>query len=201
MAERSEKGGILKLPQNVSSEKHALVRSRRSALWRSRPGARRLDGLLGRKIGDLRRYRFCQARLGAEFGLAVQPSEPRALYRTRGRGPEFGPNIYDEKLWPLIGKNIKRPRLDSTKLRSFFWEFARSRLVAVSVMNLADEFRAQRADNVRTLINATVLHVDTNAEGDRVTGLEISTIDGAKSHVSAKVLSSRRAALKMRASC
>src|ERR1700733_12514700 len=99
----------------------------------------------------------------------------------------LGPNIYDEKLWPLIGKNVKRPPLDSTKLRSFFWQFARSRLVAVSVMNLADEFRAQLAENVRTLINATVLHVDTNAEGDRVTGLQISTIDGAKSHVRAKV--------------
>src|SRR5882757_1413710 len=41
----------------------------------------------------------------------------------------LGPNLYDARLWNLIGSKIKRFPLDPSKLRSFFWQFARSRLI------------------------------------------------------------------------
>jgi choline dehydrogenase-like flavoprotein len=99
----------------------------------------------------------------------------------------LGPNLYDARLWEFIGSKIKRPAIDPTKLRSFFWQFSRSRLIPESVMNFADEFRAANADNIRTLINATVLHIHTNDAGNAFSSLEISTIAGVRSKVTAKI--------------
>jgi len=99
----------------------------------------------------------------------------------------LGPNLYDERLWKLIRGKIKRPPLDNTKLRSFFWQFARSRLKHTEAMNFADEFRALHSDNIHTLIDATVIHIDTNDIGDAFAGVEISTIDGARYYATAKI--------------
>ena len=99
----------------------------------------------------------------------------------------LGPNLYDARLWKLIGSRIKRPTIDPNKLRSFFWQFSRSRLIPKSVMNLADEFRAVHADNILTLVNATVLHIHTNDAGNAFSSLEISTITGVRSQVTAKI--------------
>jgi choline dehydrogenase-like flavoprotein len=99
----------------------------------------------------------------------------------------LGPNLYDERLWKLIRGRIKRPPLDQTKLSSFFWQFARSRLKHTEVMNFADEFRALDAKNIRTLINATVMHIDTNDAGDAFAGVDISTIEGVRHYAKAKI--------------
>lgn len=98
----------------------------------------------------------------------------------------LGPNIYDEKMWDLIGAKIKRPPLDKNKLNSFFWQFARSRLRNTEIMNFADEFRSTHSENIRTLIDATVTHINTNGSGDAVSSLEVSTIEGARYRVEAK---------------
>jgi choline dehydrogenase-like flavoprotein len=99
----------------------------------------------------------------------------------------LGPNLYDERLWKLVRGKIKRPPLDKAKLRSFFWQFARSRLKHTEAMNFADEFRALHAENIHTLIDATVTHIDTTDTGDAFAGVEISTIDGARYYATAKI--------------
>jgi choline dehydrogenase-like flavoprotein len=98
-----------------------------------------------------------------------------------------GPNLFGEDLWSLIGRKVKRPALDTTKLRSFFWGFARSRLNHTEIMNLADEFKIEDADNIRTLTNATVVHINTDDAGTAFRSLEISTLDGARSFVAGKI--------------
>jgi choline dehydrogenase-like flavoprotein len=99
----------------------------------------------------------------------------------------LGPNLYGEELWTLIGHKVKRPPVDKAKLHSFFWQFARSRLNHTKIMNLAEEFRIKSADNIRTLTNATVVHIDTDSTGTIFRGLEVSTIDGARSYVTGKL--------------
>jgi choline dehydrogenase-like flavoprotein len=99
----------------------------------------------------------------------------------------LGPNFYDEHLWKLIGSKKVRPPLDSRKLRSFFWQFARSRLDHLKVMNFADEFRASEFHNIRALVDATAVRLDTNEAGDAFAGVEISTINGARSYLSARI--------------
>ena len=121
------------------------------------------------------------------FRVTFWSRNARPLLDRAARVLNLGPNLYDARLWKLIGSKIKRPAIDPTKLRSFFWQFSRSRLIPRSVMNFADEFRAAHADNILTLINATVLHIHTNDAGNAFSSLEISTITGVRSKVTAKI--------------
>jgi choline dehydrogenase-like flavoprotein len=98
----------------------------------------------------------------------------------------LGPNSYDDSLWKLIGMAPPEPRLDVEGLRSFFWQFARSRLDHLDIMRFGREFVTFRAENVRVLLNATVRQIEIAPDGGSFDGLEISTIDGVRSKVKAK---------------
>lgn len=113
---------------------------------------------------------------------ALEPYFDRAAHALN-----MGPNYYDEKLWDLIGSKVKRPPLDKSKLRSVFWQFARSRLSHTDVMNLADEFRILECNNIRTLTNATVVHIDVDETGRKFAGLEVSTLEGVRHYISARL--------------
>lgn len=99
----------------------------------------------------------------------------------------LGPNHYDDELWDLIGSKVTRPPLDQTKLRSVFWQFARSRIRPAEIMNLSDEFRTLVCANVQTLTNATVVHIDLTDDHTRFRGVEVSALDGTRHYVSAKL--------------
>ena len=99
----------------------------------------------------------------------------------------LGPNSYDESLWKLIGMAAPEPRVDVEGLRSFFWQFARSRLDHLDIMRFGREFVTFKADNVRVLLNATVRQIELAPDGASFDGLEISTVDGVRSKVKAKL--------------
>ena len=99
----------------------------------------------------------------------------------------LGPNCYDDGLWELIGRTPPEPRIDVDGLRSFFWQFARSRLDHLDIMRFGREFVTFKADNVRVLINATVRQIELAPNGTSFNGLEISTIEGVRSKVNAKL--------------
>jgi choline dehydrogenase-like flavoprotein len=103
------------------------------------------------------------------------------------RALNLGPNCYDDGLWKLIGIKPPEPRLDADGLRSFFWQFARSRVDHLDVMRMDREFVNCKADNVRVLLNATVTQVGLTPDGASFEGLEVSTIDGVRSKVKAKL--------------
>ncbi len=98
----------------------------------------------------------------------------------------LGPNCYDERLFERAGTEPPKPQLDPQVLKPFFWQFARSRLDKLDILRIAPEFLRLDAANIRILMNATATHIDTDDAGD-FASFEISTIDGAKSHVRAKV--------------
>jgi choline dehydrogenase-like flavoprotein len=98
----------------------------------------------------------------------------------------LGPNTYDDKLWEIIGIRPPDPRLDSDGLRSFFWQFARSRTNPLDVMRFGPEFAKIRADNIRVLLNATATRIELNGDGRNFETIEISTIDGVRSKVKAR---------------
>lgn len=97
----------------------------------------------------------------------------------------LGPNCYDDRLWGLMGLTPPQPKLDPTRLESFFWQFARSRTDKLDYLRFGPEFVASNAPNVRVLVNATVIRIDTDETGARFQGLEVSTIDGVRSSVRA----------------
>src|SRR2546423_1641215 len=111
-----------------------------------------------------------------------------APYLDRAAGVlNLGPNSYDESLWELIGMAPPEPRVDVEGLRSFFWQFARSRLDHLDIMRFGREFVTFKADNVRVLLNATVRQIELAPDGTSFNGLEISTVEGVRSKVKARL--------------
>ena len=68
----------------------------------------------------------------------------------------LGPNCYDDNLWKLIGIPPPQPQFDPKLLKSFFWQFARSRVDHLDIMRFGREFILIDSPNVRVLLNATV---------------------------------------------
>jgi choline dehydrogenase-like flavoprotein len=97
----------------------------------------------------------------------------------------LGPNCYDERLWELMRVSPPQPELNPSRLESFFWQFARSRSDKMDFLRFGPEFATCNAPNVRVLLNATVTHIDTDEAGAGFRGLQVSTIDGARSSVRA----------------
>jgi choline dehydrogenase-like flavoprotein len=98
----------------------------------------------------------------------------------------LGPNCYDDRLWELIGITPPQPQLDPSLLKSFFWQFAQSRIDKLDLMRFGPEFLTSDVPNVSVLFNATVTRIDTNAVGSAFEKLEVSTIDGVRSLVRAR---------------
>jgi choline dehydrogenase-like flavoprotein len=99
----------------------------------------------------------------------------------------LGPNLYDDKLWELLGTTRPQPELDTEGLSSFFWQFARSRIDQFDIMRFGREFVTFKADNVRVLLNATATRIDLTADGCKFDGLEVSTLLGARHRLKARV--------------
>ena len=79
--------------------------------------------------------------LGADTGFGSRESLADYFERA-AKELNLGPNVYDENLWNLIAGKETRRLLNTKQLRSFFWQFARSRLDHLQVINFADEFRS-----------------------------------------------------------
>lgn len=121
-------------------------------------------------------------------GWPIARSSLEPYFERAAQVLNLGPNIYDERLWPLVAgsEGMRRPPVDKTRLISRFWQFARSRLNPNEIMNFVSEFKQVEASNIRLMINATVTHIDTDATGEAFESLEICTIEGVRSRVRAK---------------
>jgi choline dehydrogenase-like flavoprotein len=95
----------------------------------------------------------------------------------------LGPNVYDDRLWALIGRRPPEPQLNPDLLRSFFWQFARSRIDQMDLMRFGPEFVREHADNVRVLLNATVTRIVTDAGGTSFESVEVACLEGARARV------------------
>jgi choline dehydrogenase-like flavoprotein len=65
----------------------------------------------------------------------------------------LGPKVSSDLLWSVIGCEPPGPHIDPQVLRSFFWQFARSRLNQFQAMRFGPEFIREQAPNVRVLVN------------------------------------------------
>ena len=119
---------------------------------------------------------------GWPFGLeTLDPYLDRAA-----EALNLGPNCYDDRLWELMGIAPPQHQVDPSLLKSFFWQFARSRINKIDIVRFGPEFLTLDAPNVRVLLNATVTRIDTNEAGSAFDSLEASTIDGVRSRIRAK---------------
>jgi choline dehydrogenase-like flavoprotein len=98
----------------------------------------------------------------------------------------LGPNVYDDELWRLIGASIPKPSVDADVLRSFFWQFARSRVDHLDVMRFGREFGGFSAPNIRVLLNATATRINLSRSGSAFDHLEVATLSGVRHSVTAR---------------
>ena len=86
-----------------------------------------------------------------------------------------------------LGPKQPDPRFETGDLHSFYWQFARSRLDPLDIMRFGREFLTLNASNVRVLLNATATQIGLTADGGTFDRLEIATLGGAKSSVTARI--------------
>lgn len=92
----------------------------------------------------------------------------------------LGPNVYDEKFWDVAGRKAPEPHIDETRLKPFFWQFARSRVDPLDIYRSGSDFTDVKRPDVTIVTDATVQRVLTDGAGTRVTGVEAASIDGQK---------------------
>lgn len=121
-------------------------------------------------------------------GWPVSEEDLAPFYDRAAALLNLGPNVHDDELFRLASVEAPEPHFDGRRLRSFFWQFARSRLDKMDVFRVAPELKRIKADNIRVLTNATATHINSDETGARVTGLDLATIDGVTSEVRAKAV-------------
>jgi choline dehydrogenase-like flavoprotein/nucleoside-diphosphate-sugar epimerase len=103
---------------------------------------------------------------------------------------ELGPNVYDERLFDVLG--VRRPPdLDRRTLDTFFWQFSKNLefpygRAPYAPLQVGQQFLRAPPGNVRVLVNATVTHLNTDQEGKRLTSLEVSSIEGRRMTVTSR---------------
>lgn len=113
----------------------------------------------------------------------------------------LGPNCYDDRLWELMRIAAPQPQLDPSVLKSFFWQFARSRIDKLDIMRFGPEFVTYDAPNVRVLLNATVTRIDTNETGMESSGSKSRPLMASARGCGRKRRCSRQAPSKIHAYC
>ncbi|KAA9009418.1 GMC oxidoreductase [Histidinibacterium aquaticum] len=100
----------------------------------------------------------------------------------------LGPNCYDDALWGKMGRDCPVPRPDEASFRSFFWQFARSRIDPMTILNAGREFLNDAPVPCRILTGATVTAITASEDGSRVEGVEVAARDGRRRRVSARTV-------------
>lgn len=125
-----------------------------------------------------------QARSWVPYsGWPIQHSDLAPYLDRAAQVLNLGPNVYDDGLWERIPATPPTPKLDADELRSFFWQFARSRQDPLDIMRFGRDFLTYKADNTRVLLNATVTQIELSPDGNSVEGFRIATIDNVSSYV------------------
>jgi choline dehydrogenase-like flavoprotein len=140
----------------------------------------------GGKVATFDRIDFARRDWVPNSGWPLPYDELSPYFLRAGEVLNLGPNVYDDGLWPLLGKAEFSPPIDPARLRTTFWQFARSRIDKLDMVRFGKEYRKFPAPNVRVLINATVTRIDLDDGKTRFRGLEVCTLDGRRRPVSAK---------------
>lgn len=92
----------------------------------------------------------------------------------------LGPNVYDDEFWEIAKRKPAEPTFDPNYLRSYFWQFARSRVDPMDIYRAGEEFLLVDRPNVTVVTDATVLKVLTDETGSTATGVLATSIDGTR---------------------
>jgi len=78
------------------------------------------------------------------------------------------------------------PKFESAGLRSFFWQFARSRTDRLDIMRFGADVLARKPAGLRILLDATVTRIALDAAGTCFSHVEVASVSGKTARVDAK---------------
>ena len=119
-------------------------------------------------------------------GWPISPDELALYYDRVSPYLNLGPNIYDERLWPLLGKAPFQPAIDPAQLRTTFWQFARSRVDKLDMVRFGKEYLTVDNPDTEVLIDATVTRIDLTDDGAAFKGVAVSTYAGEAYYLTAR---------------
>lgn len=96
---------------------------------------------------------------------------------------------YVERAMEVLNLCPKSPpgRFDKTDLRSFYWQFARSRIDRLDIMRFGQEILTQKPRNLQVLLDASVTHVGLSTDGSRFSYLKVASIKGKQARIEAAI--------------
>lgn len=110
----------------------------------------------------------------------------RYLRRTLGHlGAGVADNVDPAFLASVVDRSSVT-RFDGGPLRDYFWSYSRDFARPKDFMRFGDRAEIAGIPGVRCLLNATVVHIDTNPEGTAVSGIRIKDRDGVARSVTAQ---------------
>ncbi len=137
----------------------------------------------------------CRALGGSTHGWAGKSAPFDAIdFRARPWVANSGWPVDLDQLGPCLARaqevlNIcplePAGRFHDEGLRSQYWQFARSRVDRMDVMRFGREFTAGKHPHVRSLLDATVINIDLNADATAVVGLSVSSFSGKRAQIRA----------------
>jgi choline dehydrogenase-like flavoprotein len=90
----------------------------------------------------------------------------------------LGPNVYDEKFWDVAGRKAPEPKINESRLKPFFWQFARSRVDPMDIYRSGPEFLEEQRNDVTIVTDATAQKILTDPTGRFVRGVSVANIAG-----------------------
>ncbi len=119
-------------------------------------------------------------------GWPISPEDLAPYYDRTSPYLNLGPNIYDERLWPLLEKAPFDPPIDPTKLRTTFWQFARSKVDKLDMVRFGKEYIAVANPDTEVFIDATVTRIDLTDDASAFKGVAVSTYEGEQYYLTAR---------------
>lgn len=89
----------------------------------------------------------------------------------------LGPNIYDSRLWRMLGQSGPRD-FSPGILESCFWQYSRDPHRPLDFLRFGPHFTRQEAANIRVFYNATVTQVELEEGGHQLASLQVTAAPG-----------------------
>lgn len=101
----------------------------------------------------------------------------------------LGVGSYGDDFWERYTGKHGKPNLDPADYRSFFWQFARSRINPMQMLRMGPEFVLEKsADNIRVLVNATAMSITPSEAPGGTALVELSSLEGVKASVKTRLV-------------
>ena len=121
-------------------------------------------------------------------GWPIKPEELNPYLERANEYLGLGPNIYDESLFDLLKLKRPKPEIDNQYLKPTFWQFSKSKQSPGKVMVFGQDLVTQDTPNLRTILHANLVHINTDDTGARVESLDLKSLEGKKLRIKAKTV-------------